>query len=146
MAELERNFVDEVGLYRQEHKGVSIMRVTDIIPMELAERCLKMKDSVLLSMFETNKCSNTRQQLGFETPAKVRRFYIEKSNAKRDLLQDLALIAEGYTVEHEADIIKAKQEKKRQARIKRVAAKERKKEMGSKREQPKAVQQSLFDG
>lgn len=146
MAEIEREWTDVLGMIKEEHKTVTIKRVKDEIPMEVAERCLKMKDCVYTAMFETNNLTSFAQQMGWEPQAKIRRYYIEPCKAKRDLLQDLSLIAEGFTVEHESDLIKAKKEKKREARKERQEAKERRiKKKVAESKKPKMVQTNLFD-
>lgn len=144
MGDVETCWVDEIGFIKEEHKTLVHKKVIkELIPLEYAERLLKTKTATWFSMFETNNCKNISQILGLAPPSKVLRFYIEKSMAKRDLLEDLKWVAEGYTVIHESDLIKEQQQAKRLRKEKKEEAKKKKIKQNLK--SLKQKQLSMFD-
>lgn len=145
MADLEYRWVDKIGgLFEEEKKNLTRKRVTDLIPLDYAERVLRDKNSEELMRFETNNCRRTSQVLGFEPTPTILRYYIQKSTAKRDLLEDLKAIEEGYTVIHESDAIKEKAQKKREKKVKKEETKARK--IKEYKARAKIKQISFFEG
>lgn len=125
MGDVETCWVEEIGFIKEEHKNLVRKKVMkDLIPLEYAERLLKTKTATWFDTFETNNCKNTSQMLGLAPPSKILRFYYEKSKAKRDLLEDLKAVQEGYNVIHEIDQEKETKRQKREKKLKKQEAKE----------------------
>ena len=125
MGDVETCWVEEIGFIKEEHKNLVRKKVMkDLIPLEYAERLLKTKTAMWFDTFETNNCKNTSQMLGLSPPSKVLRFYYEKLKAKRDLVEDLKAVQEGYNVIHEIDQEKEIKLQKREKRLKKQEAKE----------------------
>ena len=98
--------------------------------------------NLLFQMFKTNNCNKLSQELGLAPPSRVVRFYYEKSTAKRDLLEDLKAVSEGYTVIHEIDSEKREKERKRKEKEERE---NKKKQKILKLKKSKKEQQLLLD-
>jgi hypothetical protein len=120
MGDVETVWIETKGFLVDEHKTLVRKRVLkELVPLEFAERLLKTPNNLIFHGFKTNNCNRMAQELGLAPPSRVVRFYYEKSTAKRDLLEDLKAVAEGYTVIHDIDREKQLKEKKREQSSKR---------------------------
>lgn len=128
MGDLESLIVDDVGFFHNETKRIVRRKLyKNAIPKEVAERIIKKpEESIFVMMFKTNNVDTVKQELGFEPRAKLRRLYYEPVRAKRDLLQDLRDIEEGYEVIHESDQIAKEKRAKSERLAKRREEKEKK--------------------
>ena len=144
MGDIETVWTETKGFLVDEHKNLIRKRVLkELVPLEFAERLLKEPDNLIFNEFKTNNCNRLSQELGLEPPSRVVRFYYEKSTAKRNLLEDLKAVAEGYTVIHEIDSEKCDKELKRQKKEKRELKKKIK--FKKKMKEMKIQQMSLWD-
>ena len=147
MADVVVEWDDKFGFYEEHHKTLTHRQVTKgFVPREYAERAIKDKHSVYISMFEINTLQKMEIMLGFAPKPEIVRYYIVNSNAKRDLMEDLKAVADGYTVIHESDVIAAKKSEKSARRkvIREEKEKKLKKALFGKRK-PKEVQISFDD-
>lgn len=128
MGDVETVWVETRGFLVDEHKNLIRKRVLkELVPLEFAERLLKNPNNLIFHGFKTNNCNRLSQELGLEPPSKVVRFYYEKSTAKRNLIDDLKAVSEGYTVIHDIDrekqaqeIKKAKKKEREQKKIQKL--------------------------
>lgn len=135
MADIVVKWTEHIGFLSYDHKNLIRKKVIkNAVPLEFAERLLRDPDNLIFGMFKTNNCNRLGQMLGLEPPSEVVRFYYELSRAKRNLLDDLRAVAEGYNVIHEFDVEKQQKEAKK---AKKEARETKKKEKFKKNVQQK---------
>ena len=144
MGDVEVVWTETRGFLVDEHKNLIRKRVLkELVPLEFAERLLKDPNNLIFHGFKTNNCNRLSQELGLEPPSRVVRFYYEKSTAKRDFIEDLKAVSEGYTVIHEIDSIKSEKALKKQKKEERELKKKIK--IKKKMKEKRSKQISLWD-